>query len=86
MNRAIYPILSGAVAQEKQLTVFANNLANVNTAGFKQDQQGFRGLFARASSTGWEWSVRRPLLRHFDQTGRSQRTGVCRSAWCANGL
>ena len=52
MNRAIYPILSGAVAQEKQLTVFANNLANVNTAGFKQDQQGFRGLFARASSTG----------------------------------
>ena len=51
MNRAIYPILSGAVAQEKQLQVFANNLANVNTVGFKQDQQGFRGLFARASST-----------------------------------
>jgi flagellar basal-body rod protein FlgG len=51
MNRAIYPILSGAVAQEKQLQVFANNLANVNTAGFKQDQQGFRGLLARANST-----------------------------------
>ncbi len=51
MNRAIYPILSGAVAQEKQLQVFANNLANVNTAGFKQDQQGFRGFFARATST-----------------------------------
>ncbi|MDR4480365.1 MAG: flagellar hook-basal body protein [Nitrospira sp.] len=51
MNRAIYPILSGAVAQEKQLQVFANNLANVNTAGFKQDQQGFRGLLARAGST-----------------------------------
>ena len=52
MNRAIYPILSGAVAHEKQLQVFAHNLANVNTAGFKQDQQGFRGLLARASSTG----------------------------------
>ncbi|MBS0168876.1 MAG: flagellar basal-body rod protein FlgF [Nitrospira sp.] len=52
MNRAIYPILSGAVAQEKQLQVFANNLANVNTAGFKQDQQGFRGLFARAGKAG----------------------------------
>lgn len=50
MNRAIYPILSGAVAQEKQLQVFANNLANVNTSGFKQDHQGFRGLFARANS------------------------------------
>jgi flagellar basal-body rod protein FlgG len=52
MNRAIYPILSGAVAHEKQLQVFAHNLANVNTAGFKQDQQGFRSLLARASSTG----------------------------------
>lgn len=52
MNRAIYPILSGAVAQEKQLQVFANNLANVNTAGFKQDQQGFRGLLARGGSVG----------------------------------
>jgi flagellar basal-body rod protein FlgF len=51
MNRAIYPILSGAVAQEKQLQVFANNLANVNTAGFKQDQQGFRSLFAKANFT-----------------------------------
>ena len=51
MNRAIYPILSGAMAQEKQLQVFSNNLANVNTAGFKQDQQGFRGLFARAGSS-----------------------------------
>lgn len=51
MNRAIYPILSGAVAQEKQMQVFANNLANVNTTGFKQDQQAFRGLLARASAT-----------------------------------
>ncbi|MCC2641814.1 MAG: flgF [Nitrospira sp.] len=50
MNRAIYPILSGAIAQEKQLQVFSNNLANVNTAGFKQDQQGFRGLLARSGS------------------------------------
>ncbi len=50
MNRAIYPILSGAVAQEKQMQVFANNLANVNTTGFKQDQQGFRGLFAQVSA------------------------------------
>lgn len=51
MNRAIYPILSGAMAQERQLQVFANNLANVNTAGFKQDEQAFRALLARPSST-----------------------------------
>ena len=49
MNRAIYPILSGAIAQERQLQVFANNLANVNTAGFKQDEQAFRTVLGSAS-------------------------------------
>ena len=48
MNRAIYPILSGALAEERQLQVFANNLANVNTAGFKQDEQAFRTVLGRA--------------------------------------
>jgi flagellar basal-body rod protein FlgF len=48
MNRAVYPILSGAIAQERQLQVFANNLANVNTAGFKQDEQTFHTLLGRA--------------------------------------
>ncbi|HEU4684784.1 MAG TPA: flagellar hook-basal body protein [Nitrospira sp.] len=47
MNRAIYPILSGALAQERRLQVFANNIANVNTAGFKQDQQVFKAVMAR---------------------------------------
>ena len=51
MNRGIYPILSGAMAQERQLQVFANNLANVNTAGFKQDEQAFQTLLGRASLT-----------------------------------
>ena len=48
MNRAIYPILSGALAQERQMQVFANNMANVNTAGFKQDDQAFKSVMARA--------------------------------------
>lgn len=52
MNRAIYPILSGAVAQERQMQVFANNMANVNTAGFKQDDQAFTSVMARAQVTG----------------------------------
>lgn len=47
MNRAIYPILSGALAQERQMQVFANNMANVNTAGFKQDDQAFKAVMAR---------------------------------------
>ncbi len=47
MNRAIYPVLSGALAQERSLQVFSNNIANVNTPGFKQDQQGFRAVMSR---------------------------------------
>lgn len=50
MNRAIYPILSGALAQERQMQVFANNMANVNTPGFKQDGQGFKSVMARAQA------------------------------------
>jgi flagellar basal-body rod protein FlgG len=47
MNRGIYPILSGALAQERRMQVFANNMANVNTAGFKQDEQAFKAIFPR---------------------------------------
>ena len=47
MNRGIYPILSGAVAHERRMQVFANNMANVNTAGFKQDEQAFKAVFPR---------------------------------------
>jgi flagellar basal-body rod protein FlgG len=47
MNRAIYPILSGALAQERSLQVFSNNIANVNTPGYKQDQQGFKAILSR---------------------------------------
>ncbi|HWF62722.1 MAG TPA: flagellar hook basal-body protein [Nitrospira sp.] len=47
MNRGIYPILSGALAHERRMQVFANNMANVNTAGFKQDEQAFKTIFPR---------------------------------------
>jgi flagellar basal-body rod protein FlgF len=50
MNRAIYPILSGAMAQEREMQVFANNMANVNTAGFKQDDQAFTSVMARVQA------------------------------------
>ncbi|MFO0775911.1 MAG: flagellar hook-basal body protein [Nitrospiraceae bacterium] len=42
MNRGIYPILSGALAQERQIQAFAHNIANVNTTGFKQEDSMFR--------------------------------------------
>lgn len=51
MNRGIYPILSGALAHERRMQVFANNMANVNTAGFKQDEQSFQAVFPRLQSS-----------------------------------
>jgi len=45
MNRGIYHILSGALAHERRMQVFSNNMANVNTAGFKQDEQAFKAIF-----------------------------------------
>lgn len=45
MNRGIYPILSGALAHERRMQVFANNMANITTPGFKQDAQSFQALF-----------------------------------------
>jgi flagellar basal-body rod protein FlgF len=67
MNRAIYPILSGALAQEHQMQVFANNMANVNTAGFKQDDQGFKSIMAGAQAVV-------PAFAH--STGFGQQIGV----------
>ncbi|MEW6246973.1 MAG: flagellar hook-basal body protein [Nitrospirota bacterium] len=50
MNRGIYPILSGALAEERRMQLLANNIANVNTAGFKQDEQAFQAVFTRRMS------------------------------------
>lgn len=41
-SKGIYTALSGAVAQNQRLDNIANNLANVNTPGFKKDQTVFR--------------------------------------------
>ncbi|MFQ5580906.1 MAG: flagellar basal-body rod protein FlgF [Nitrospiria bacterium] len=41
---SIYPVLSGALAQEKRLEVITNNLANINTSGFKKDIALFEGI------------------------------------------
>jgi flagellar basal-body rod protein FlgF len=46
MLRNIYAPLSGGVAQERLLEILANNMANANTAGFKEDQISFRSQLA----------------------------------------
>lgn len=40
-TKGIYTALSGAIAQSERLDTIANNIANVNTPGFKKDKQVF---------------------------------------------
>jgi flagellar basal-body rod protein FlgF len=42
MSKGIFTAVSGAMAQSARLDTIANNLANVNTPGFKRDGQLFR--------------------------------------------
>ena len=44
MLRALYTSASGMQAQQMNLDVIANNLANVNTTGFKKSKIEFQDL------------------------------------------
>lgn len=44
MIRALYSSASGLQAQQNNLDIIANNLANVNTTGFKKSQASFEDL------------------------------------------
>ncbi len=46
MNGGMYSALSGNLSAMERLDVIANNLANVNTAGFKKDRLAFESVLA----------------------------------------
>jgi flagellar basal-body rod protein FlgF/flagellar basal-body rod protein FlgG len=43
-----YSALSGAIAREQTMEAIANNLANINTSGFKKDRQAFEAILRGA--------------------------------------
>lgn len=45
-SKGIFAAVSGAMAQSSRLDTIANNLANVNTSGFKKDRQVFSEYLA----------------------------------------
>lgn len=45
MNPSLWISKTGLSAQDKQMSVISNNLANVNTIGFKRDRVSFEDLF-----------------------------------------
>jgi flagellar basal-body rod protein FlgF len=48
MADGIYTALTGAIAQQQTLDVIANNVANVNTTGFRADRAAFSEFLAGA--------------------------------------
>lgn len=52
MPYGLYISAEGAAAQSRRLEVIANNLANVNTVGFKRDLALFQARYAEATQRG----------------------------------
>ncbi|MDA8429167.1 MAG: flagellar basal-body rod protein FlgF [Geobacteraceae bacterium] len=49
MNSGMYSALSGNLAAMKRMDIISNNLANVNTPGFKKDKMTFEGMLSSAT-------------------------------------
>lgn len=65
MNPALWISKTGLAAQDAKMTAISNNLANVNTTGFKRDRAMFADLFYQNQRTpGANWiktTSRRPV-------------------------
>jgi len=48
MSKPLWPAVSGAVARDMQVEVISNNLANVNTNGFKKDGVDFKEYLSKS--------------------------------------
>ena len=51
MLRALTTAATGMIAQQNYLDVIANNVANVNTTGFKKSRIEFQDLLSQAQRT-----------------------------------
>jgi flagellar basal-body rod protein FlgF len=67
MQSSLYVALSGQVALQKRLDTIANNIANVNTGGYRAEEVSFSSIYARAgaaptafASSGESFITRRP--------------------------
>ena len=61
MDRGSYIAANGMIAQQRRLDTVANNLANVNTRGFKGDRLAFSDMMVRTLSDGAGYG--RPVAR-----------------------
>lgn len=66
MSKGLWPAVSGSIAQSERLDTVANNLANVNTTGFKKDQVGFQTVLSSALSAVQKEEIPRRLYTDKD--------------------
>ena len=89
MDRRIYLSMSGAKATMQRQDVLANNLANVSTAGFREELQAFRAVpvrgdgattraYALETTTGYN-----PAPGQVMATGRALDVAAQGNAWFA---
>ncbi len=52
MDNALYVALSGQTALRRKLDILANNMANINTPGFKREQSRFDEAFEKLETDG----------------------------------
>ena len=51
MSYGLYAAVSGSMVQEKRMEILSNNLANVNSSGFKEDRPIFREFYNKVQNT-----------------------------------
>jgi flagellar basal-body rod protein FlgG len=83
MNDALYIAATGMQAQQTQLNVIANNVANVNTAGFKRSSVNFHNLVHTEAAAP---SVSTELARAGSLTGAGVAIGTIARQFAAGDL
>lgn len=88
MQSALYVGLSAQVALEKRLETIANNVANMNTAGFRADVVKFDSALSRAAATTVAFSTpgQNVITRHqggVTPTGNNLDVAVIGDGWLA---
>lgn len=76
MLQGLYSAAAGMAAQQQRIDGVSNDLANVNTTGYKEVRVGFRDLLYNAQGDEAGAEVRAGAGARADIVGRSQAQGV----------
>lgn len=76
MMRALWTSATGMMAQQLNMDVVANNLANVNTTGFKRSRVDFQDLLYQSTREAGTTVAKGAVVPTGAQTGLGTRTGA----------